>query len=257
MSIYIYSLPKAGTYFFAAFLAELGFEDTGLHIDRLSYLDTHKQTNEANARRPGGAKVKSFFVPVVRALAKHQVAFGHFPLPMHYKILAEDGIYVCAYRDPKRTLVSEFIDFRYRREDVRWLSRETVPDDHDAFNLYLKKHGLTAHLAVFREIVLLLSIVLSPLAPPVLRKNTIFVNFDEIRAKPRAALPLARFLQVELSEVEVLERLETALGAETKTKATEIALDRDALWSDEAESLYARSQFPAIKTMAEELGLEF
>ena len=32
MSIYIYSLPKAGTYFFAAFLAELGFEDTGLHI---------------------------------------------------------------------------------------------------------------------------------------------------------------------------------------------------------------------------------
>lgn len=257
MPIYIYSLPKAGTYFFAAFLKELGFEDTGLHIDRVSYLDTHTQPIEVNARRPSAAKVRSFFVPVVRALKPRQVAFGHFPLPMHYKILAEDGLYVCAYRDPRRTLVSEFIDFRFRREDVRWLSSAAVADDQEAFVLFLKKHGLTAHLSIFREIVLLRSIVLSPLGPPVLQKNTFFVNFDEIRADPDAALPLAAFVGAQLEPAEVRERLSLALAADTKTRATDVAIDRAAFWTPEAEALYAGSAFPSIRAMAEDLGLTF
>ena len=257
LSVYIYSMPKAGTYFFAAFLKALGLEDTGFHIDRMEYLDTRSQPMDVNMKAPGKARVKQFFVPVVRRLAPHQVAFGHFPLPIHYEILGQTGFYVCAYRDPRRTLVSEFIDFRFRRTGVKWALPAAVPDDGAAFLLYLTKQGMKGHLGIFRDMVLLRSITLSPFCPPILQTNTCFVNFDEIRANPKAALPLARFLQVELSEVDVLERLETALGTETKTKATEIALDRDALWTDEAEALYAKSRFPAIKAMAEELGLEF
>lgn len=257
LSVYIYTMPKAGTYFFATFLEALGLEDTGFHINRLVYLDTRAHPVEVNMRTPGKARVKQFFVPVVRQLAPHQVAFGHFPLPIHHEVLGKAGFYVCAYRDPRRTLVSEFIDFRFRRTDVKWILPETEADDQAAFLLYLKQQGLKGHLSVFRDMVFLRSATLSPIGPPVLKSNTIFVNFDEIRANPKAALPLVHFLQVPLSESEVLECLQTALSAETKTKATEIEIDRQALWSDEAEALYANSQFPAIKAMAEELGLKF
>ena len=140
---------------------------------------------------------------------------------------------------------------------VNWILQSSEPDDRAAFLLYLKKAGLKGHLNIFREMILLRSIIESPLGPPVLKSNTIFVNFDQIRANPDAAMPLARFLKTELSQGEVMTRLEIAFATETKTKATTLDLDRDALWSDEAEALYAASSFPAIKAMAEELGLEF
>ena len=257
LAIYIYSMPKAGTYFFAAFLSELGFEDTGYHIDRTEYLDTHSKSLEVNIRTPGKARVKSFFVPVVRQLKATQVAFGHFPLPIHYAVLDTAGIYVCAYRDPRRTLVSEFIDFRFRRIGVKWILPETVPDDKAAFLLYLKRQGVTGHLSIFRDMIFLRSIVMSSLCPPLLKAKTTFVNFDEIRANPEAALPLARFLGTTFNDKMVFEKLQNALGAETKTKATEVPIDRDALWTAEAEALYAASEFPAIKAMAETLGLAF
>jgi len=257
LPVYIYSMPKAGTYFFAAFLEAMGLENTGYHIDRTEYLDTHAQPLDVNVKTPGKARVKGFFVPVVRRLTKHQVAFGHFPLPHHFDILGSEGVYICAYRDPRHTLVSEFIDFRFRRVGVNWILQSSEPDDRAAFLLYLKKAGLKGHLNIFREMILLRSIIESPLGPPVLKSNTIFVNFDQIRANPDAAMPLARFLKTELSQGEVMTRLEIAFATETKTKATTLDLDRDALWSDEAEALYAASSFPAIKAMAEELGLEF
>ncbi len=257
MPVYIYSMPKAGTYFFATFLKELGFHDTGYHIERNEYLDTHAHSMEVNARTPGKARVPGFFVAVMRRLRADDVAFGHFPLPIHHAVLDELGRYVCAYRDPRRTLVSEFIDFRYRRTGVKWLLPDAVPDDGAAFALYLERHGLRGHLGVFRDMVLLRSILASPLAPPVLGPRTIFVNFDAIRSDAAAALPVARFLGSQLTDDEVRAALASALAAETKTKATEITLDREALWTDAAEALYAGSQFPMIKSMAEDLGMVF
>lgn len=257
MPIYIYSMPKAGTYFFSTLLDKLGFPDTGIHLGRDTYLDTKSQSMEVNAHYPGRAKVKRFFVPVARELPPRAVLAGHFPLPINYQVLGPKGFYLCAYRDPRKTLVSEFIDFRFRRKDIPWISAQMIRDDREAFVAFLKRHGTVAHLGVFREFTLLRSIVVSPLAPAILQKNTYFVNFDQLRADPSKAVAIADFLGTELDEAAILSRMQDALGAETKTKATDIEIDRAAIWSDEAEMIYNTSRFPAIKAMAEELGLEF
>lgn len=257
MPIYIYSMPKAGTYFFSALLDKLGFQDTGYHLNRDNYLDTKAHSLEVNAQTPGKAKVKKFFVPVLRELPVNAVLAGHFPLPINYQVLGPKGMYLCAYRDPKKTLVSEFIDFRFRRTDIPWISRRSIEDDQQAFLQFLTRHGVTAHLSVFREFTLLRSIVVSPLAPPVLQKNTYFVNFDQLRADPKTAVGIAKFLGAELTDAAVMKRVKAALSAETKTKATALDIDREAFWTAEAEEIYAKSKFPAIQEMAESLGLEF
>jgi hypothetical protein len=250
-------MPKAGTYFFSTLLEKLGFEDTGYHLSRDNYLDTKAHPLEVNATHPDKARVQRFFVPVVRELPARAVLAGHFALPLNFNVLGLKGVYLCAYRDPRKTLISEFIDFRFRRKDIPWLSRPVIADDREAFAAYLRHHGILAHLGIFREFVLLRSVVVSPLAPPVLQKNTYFVNFDHLRSEPRTALGIAKFLHADLTDAEVLQRVKAALSAETKTKATAIDIDRDAFWTEEAEEIYARSKFPAVKEMAENLGLEF
>ena len=257
LPIYIYSMPKAGTYFFSTLLEKLGLEDTGIHLGRDTYLDTKAHSLAVNIATPSKAAVKRFFVPVVRELAPRAVLVGHFPLPINFNVLGPKGCYICAYRDPRKTLVSEFIDFRYRRQDVPWLAPEVLTDDRAAFTVFMKRHGVVGHLNIFTEFVLLRSMVVSPLGPPILQKKTYFVNFDQVRDKPETAAGIAQFLGIELADNEVMAAVHAALGAETKTRATELSLDRDALWSDEAEALYAASTFPAIKAMAESLGLEF
>lgn len=257
MAVYIYSMPKAGTYFLAKLLESLGFEDTGFHIDRLEYLDTRSQPPEVNTATPAKARVRRFFVPVVRELTERQVAFGHFALPLNPAVLGDDGRYVCAYRDPRATLVSEFLDFRFRRTGVAWALPAAVPDDKDAFVAYLKRHGVTGHLAIFREFVLLRAMLASPLASPHLVRACHFVNFDHLRGDAQAVVPLARFLHVALDLAQAERHLAQTLAAETKTKATGLSIDRNALWTDEAEAIYARSRFPQIRRMAENLGLAF
>lgn len=257
MSVYIFSLPKAGTYFFSSLLEKLGFHDTGFHISGSSYLDTKAHSLSVNAKTPGRAKVEKFFVPVIRSLGEKDVAAGHFPLPLNFKIAGRNSRYLCAYRDPMRTLVSEFIDFRFRREDVAWISKTEIVDDRVAFCAYLLRHGVKAHLNIFRNIALLRMIEQSPLCPDELRNTMYFVNFDHALIDPKVTAGIAAFLGVVLSEDDARARLQSALDAETKTKATGIAVDRDALWTDEARKIYEASEFPAIKALAVHHTLSF
>ena len=257
MSVYIFSLPKAGTYFFSALLEKLGFNDTGFHISGSSYLDTKAHSLLVNAKTPGKARIDKFFVPVIRALGEKDVAAGHFPLPLNFKIAGRRGRYLCAYRDPRRTLVSEFIDFRFRREDVNWVSTAEIPDDAAAFCAYLARHGVKAHLNIFRNIVLLRMIEQSLLCPDELRDAMFFVNFDHALVDSAITRAIAGFLGVVLTEDEARSHLQQALDSETKTKATNITVDREALWTDAAQKIYDESEFPAIKALAEQHELSF
>lgn len=257
MSVYIYSLPKAGTYFFAQLLSNLGLNDTGYHISRFSYLDTKAHPLEQNAATPGVAKIKKFFVPVVRQMQDNDVAFGHFPLPLNPQVVPEHMKYICAYRNPEKTLVSEFIDFRFRRTDLSWLSQVRVPDNRQAFELYLERHGTVAHLSIFRKIVLYHLSVTHPLTSTTERDRVCFVNFETALREPDTVRQIAAFLGTPLPEGAAETIHQKTLSAETKTKAVDLEIDRDSLWTNRARALYAASDFPRALSMAQEQGLRF
>lgn len=257
MPLYVFTQPKAGTYFISDIIARLGFENTGFHVMRNFYLDTHSQSLEDNATQPGLARVDKFFAPVVRSLQGKQFAFGHFPLPLNPEVPRPDMKYVCAYRDPKSALVSEFIDFRFRRKDIKRFSQASIPDDRKAFVAFLKKRGLGGHFEDFRNMLLYRSLVAHHLASPKERDRAHFVNFSSIRSNPEEIDALARFLGVEIAAGQSASIHAAALASETKTKASSIDVDRDALWSDAAEKVYQESGYPAAVQYGRQLGLTF
>jgi len=257
MSVYIYTLPKAGTYFFAELLSNLGLNDTGYHLSRFSYLDTKAYSLEQNAATPGVAKIRKFFVPVVRKMQDNDVFFGHFALPRNLHVAPTHMKYICSYRNPEKTLVSEFIDFRFRRTDVGWLSREKVPDDFEAFELFLERHGLGPHLSIFKKIVVYHGTINHPLEDPEEREKVYFANFETVLKEPDMVRQIAEFLGISLQEGAAEAIHQKTLLAETKTKAVDLEVDRDLLWTDRARAIYAASDFPRAVSIAQEQGLRF
>lgn len=252
MSVYIYTLPKAGTYFLAAMLSNLGLRDTGYHMAIHHYLDTGKYTLRENIETPGIAFTKEYFGSVMNRIGKKDVIFGHAPLPFNRNALPEHMKILCSYRHPRKTLVSEFIDFRFRRLDVPWLSGEQVPDDRAAFELYLERHGLGPHLELFKDTIRYHSLMHHPLLNPEDKNRAIFVNFETVLRDPAAACRIAEFLELPLNAEEVETARQKTLAGETKTKAVDIGIDREALWSDRAEELFSGSDFPRAIQVAQE-----
>jgi hypothetical protein len=256
MSTYIYTQPKAGTYFIAELLSNLGFHNTGIHLSMNNFLDTKRLSLEQNIATPGLASVDKFFVPVVREIGRRDVIFGHFPLPLNRHVAPPHMKYICSYRSPERALVSEFIDFRFRRSDVLWVSHDAVADDVEAFELYLERHGLGPHLSIFKNIVVYHGTVTHPLEEPKERARVCFVHFDTLLTQPNKVRQLAAFLGVEISEQTAKVIHHKTLTVETKTKATMLDIERETLWSDRARALFRNSDFPLAIARAKEQGLQ-
>lgn len=250
MKLYIYTMPKAGTYFIADFMGRLGFRNTGFHLSMNSFLNTQKLDNDTNARFPGRAKEIQPFTRTLRSMGDGDLAFGHFALPLLGTSYSEFS-FICSYRHPRKSLVSEFIDFRFRREDIPWIAKSTIPDDRRAFCTYLKRNG-PANISILSQM----------LAVSVLRKEEFcqgfdpsrhyMLNFERLLADPDEAGRLAvAFGATEAAGQSA--RLES-IAAETKTKATNLGINRDALWSPKAEDLYKQLRADDYVRRGRELG---
>ena len=250
MKIYIYTIPKAGTYFLADFIARLGFSNTGFHVSQKSFLDTAAFDLETNARFPSKTKQKQLFYRTLTRMSDGELAFGHFPVPL-MSWMFPDFYFVCAYRHPRRTLVSEFIDFRFRRADIAWISRDSIADDRQAFCAYLLRHG-QAHMTIFSQMLGVTMLLNEPLCRRFQHERMHLLNFDRFLQGPEGALALAEALGVDPALAP--EALEATRAAETKTKATDLKVDRTALWNDEAEDIYARLDAEAFVQRGRELG---
>lgn len=248
--IYIYTIPKAGTYFLADFVARLGFRNTGYHVNQRSFLDTGRFDLETNARFPSRAMVRQHFTRTLREMPDRSLAFGHFPVPLMGWMFPE-FFFVCAYRHPRQTLMSEFVDFRFRREDIKWISREAIPDDRDAFCAFLLRHG-EAHMAVFAQMIALSLLRAEPLCSRFQGPRFHMLSFDRLLADPAEAEALGAALGADPAAARAA--LAATRAAETKTKATGLAIDRAALWSDQAEALYAALEPEAYVARGRELG---
>lgn len=233
--VYVYTLPKAGTYFIAEFLTQLGFGNSGLHVSLTKTLRTNDFDAETNAQYPSKTSVAQPFIRSLREVKMGETAFGHLPVPLFAPNFGA-YLFICAYRHPRKTLVSEFIDFRFRRKDVEWVSPETIPNDQEAFATYMERHGRN-HLSIMTSLMAVSALVNEPMFedqyPP---ERFFFVNFDDLRHVPSVSEGLCAFLQRDRSMA--AKTLEATLNADTKTKATDITVDRDALWSDKAEEFY-------------------
>lgn len=251
MKLYIYTIPKAGTYFLANLIGRMGYENTGYHINATDYLDTLNFDMNTNRELPHKTEKDVTFLPVLKSLKDRQLAFGHFPAAALPGILPCYK-FVCAYRHPKKTLMSEFIDFRFRRKDVDWITPTVIPDHKRAFETYLKRHGVVQE-KIFANMLAVSMSVNEPSCTPFAPKNYHFLNFDEMLAKPESSLKsLAKFLEFEAEELMPL--FEGVRNSETKTKATSISIDRESLWTREAVKLYEARSFDAIVDRGIQLG---
>ncbi|MAM62601.1 hypothetical protein [Maritimibacter sp. UBA3975] len=250
MKVYINTIPKAGTYFTAEFLAQLGFTDTGFHVGLNDVLRTKDFPLSVNIETPTATIENRPYAEVIRGLKDGEVAFGHFPVAL--RPLRFPGLrFICTYRHPRKTLMSEFVDFRYRRRDVRWMSRDNFQDDDAAFVAFLRQKGPVQmdrwnELLGIRRLVLLRVPGFSP-------RRYAFCSFDDLLEGDASGEALARWLGRDPARVP--EALARARAAETKTKATGLEVDRKRLWSAEAERAYSAIGFERKMKAARRLGL--
>ncbi|MEC7762483.1 MAG: hypothetical protein VX874_11300 [Pseudomonadota bacterium] len=250
MKIYIQTIPKSGTYFMAAYLGHLGFNDTGLHVGLDHVLRTHDFDHKTNVETPWKTRAMQPFAQTIRDLAPGDVAFGHMPVGLQ-PIRFPGVIFICCYRHPRTTLMSEFVDFRFRRRDVPWISASEIPDDRAAFVTYLRTAG-PEQMETWRDLLRLRRRV-SVRWPGFAPRRYAFVNFDAMLTDPRVAADLARRLGIDPARAPAA--MEAARASETKTKATSLTLDRAAFWSDEAEAAYAALGAERYVDRATRLGL--
>ncbi|WP_305664039.1 sulfotransferase domain-containing protein [Frigidibacter sp.] len=251
MKLYIYTIPKSGTYLLAAFMENMGFDNTGYHVSQDDYLDTKRFTFEENARTPSITSVEQYFITRLRSLHDNQMAFGHVPVPILSWALP-DYRFICVYRHPRKTLLSEFIDFRFRRIDVDFVSREVIQDDREAFLRYLNEHG-PIHMTVFSDMLAAATLFNNPLFRQYPSDRVIFINFDGFLHNSGPAHAIAQHYGLDTRRVD--DAWQDALATETKTNATTLNLDRDAFWTAEAVAAADRLDLEAYVTSARSAGL--
>jgi len=252
--VYIYTVPKAGTYLMDAFLTQLGYSSTGWHISLNNYLDTTAHDEDTNRVRPGETSVARNYLNSFRRVPAGGHAFGHFnPLFVPPAMLRTlDYRIIAVKRHPREVLVSEFIDFRHRRSDVGFVSAQAQPDHRQAFVVYLRDHA-----PVIRNIcmnwLLLLDNARSAYYREIVGDRVLFIDFKQFldaKAGPEAALRVEQFLNP--AQPRPAERVKqfwsAALAADNKTRSDSLDLPyaRDSLWTPEAVARYEELGFPQL-----------
>lgn len=250
IKLHIYTIPKAGTYFIADLVERLGFENTGMHVAIDSFLNTKKFPIEINAQFPSRTVEKQSFVRTLRSTSDNQVTFGHFPAPLAGWMFPKFS-FICSYRHPRKTLMSEFLDFRFRRRDVHWISPEAIPNDNFAFCTYLERHG-RIQMSIFSEMIGVSVLVNEPAYKSLEPDRVHFLNFDALLSDPDISRSLAAWLGADPLSAD--QALEATRQSETKTKATDLEIDRASLWCERADEMYHALGAEEIVRRGKELG---
>lgn len=253
MKIYIYTVPKAGTYLLAEFMERMGVINTGFHLERDHYLDTKALDLKTNTKNPSASLKEGYFLAVLNSMNQGELAFGHLSVPLCAWAFP-DLIFICSHRHPKKTLASEFIDFRFRRFDVEWLSPDVIPDDQDAFLDYLMHHG-PIHMSIVSEMLAACALFKNPLFNNNDTRKAVFINFDSFLQSEKEAMKIIEFLNLDTSLA--AKAWKEALEADTKTKAKTLEFSRKALWTDSAEQIFEELHGNEMVRMGRELGLDW
>jgi hypothetical protein len=250
---YIYTVPKAGTYLMDAYLSALGMASTGWHVDLESYLDTRRLEWQVNVATPSAAAVAQPYLSTFAKMPLGSHAVGHFsPLYIPLGVFARQAMRVVAmWRHPREVLVSEFVDFRFRRTDVEFVSERRQPDSREAFLIYMREHA-SGIRHICHDQLLLREVHGHPdfrnrlgFDPLKIVDFRTFLDPDEGWLKARE---VANFLGFKLSNEQVRQCWQQALDADNKTRADTLALPlpREALWTPEAVRQYKALGFDLL-----------
>lgn len=247
--IYIYTIPKAGTYFLASLVESLGYYNTGWHVSAGGYLDTKKFDNITNKQSPSKTKVKQSFIKTFTQIKPSQLAFGHLsPYKLPNKI-AKKFIFISSYRHPREVLESEFIDFRYRRNDVRFISKKKVASFSDAFEIYMNRHGSIMR-NIFVEFLLVQDRYTNSLYKRAFPDNNLCIDFKDLVSGENSLSTLKNildFFNCKIPNPSLF--LEEVKSQENKTKSVglDLPFERDELWNNKCKLLYEQIGFKEIE----------
>lgn len=251
--VYIFTIPKAGTYLMSAFLELLGIRSTGWHISEHKYLDTKSFDDDTNRMTPSKTMQKRSYLASFRNVPFGGHAFGHFsPLFLapgelrKYKVIA-------VKRSLEEALVSEFIDFRYRRRDVKFVSKKEVPNSIEAFERYMDTHA-----QVFKKIgtnfLLLEEMMKNSLYRDIVGGDRmLFVDFSgfvDSTTGPGISLTIAASVGANLNSADVKDLWVQALNMNNKTKSDGVILDVDRreFWTQHARARFRELGLDELNT---------
>ena len=239
--IYIHTIPKAGTYFLATLLESLGYFNTGWHIIGVDmYLDTKSFDPDTNRERPTQTEKKQFFIKTFRQIEPSQFAFGHFPPNKLPNGLANKFAFLSSYRHPREVLESEFIDFRYRRSDVPFISLNKIESFSEAFEVYLERHGPILR-NLFIEFFSLQDRYTNPLYRRAFPDNNLCIDFKDLISGENSLPTLKRILKFFDCKIDnpflFLEQVK-AKDNKTKSVGLKLPFEKSELWTEKTRYLY-------------------
>ena len=259
MKYYIYTIPKAGTYLLAKALSTLGIHDTGYHLNVDTYLDTKQFTQDVNRITPSETQKRSWYPNTLEQVPDNGLCFGHLaPLFFPFRNLHKYHI-IMSIRSPKEVLVSEYIDFRFRRADVEWVSKTTIPDDEQAFETYLER-AIPIFETLFNKYFTFRNLLNNWLYRQDFRNKVVEVKFNYFLDHQIGPLYLSKMVRLfklkNLVTEDMVKVHREILEAENKTKsAGHITIDRNLLWTDEAITKYNNSNLIGFERLVNEIGL--
>jgi hypothetical protein len=234
----------------ATALEMIGIRNTGWHLNVESYQDTNAYTHDRNKTHPSTTEKKQMYIKTLSLLPDQSLCFGHLSPIFFPPIIQKEIKVIAVWRDLKEVLVSEFIDFRFRRKDVGWASKEMIPSDYEAFHIYMLNYSPT-----IRDIA---NIFLSTRA---LFNNKHFncacgderyfeLNFSVFLSDTglEELKRIATFVQSPLSDYSLKKTYRQALEAENKTKSNGVKLNfqRNELWDSISLSIFQEYGFESL-----------
>lgn len=229
--ILLTTIPKAGTYFFAEVLAEIGATNRHLHVARNHAENLLLCDEEVNRLTPSKAKIPLELSQALYTVQGGEFVFGHIAKPLLDQFFLDRFNIIYAHRDKKAAMQAEFYWFREVREDMLYKFaqyNDLSPEKH--FIKYLEMFG-NSRIRLFKFLDLWLE-----------DNNVISIDFDKFRADhdyaAESIFALAEHVGMPVSHDRAKEILESCLNKPTKTK---VKRDRSVnLWTDEAEELYQK-----------------
>jgi len=229
--LYIYTVPKAGTYLLASLCEEFSIDNSGCHIGFSGFLDTHSHPEEVNRHRPSATRAPQQYIKTFKQCAG-QIAFGHLSPSFLPPGVFNKTQVITAYRDPLEVLISEYNDFRFIRQDVRFCSKQTEPDDISSFGLYLERQA-----PIIRDILIEMGRYLdcfaqSLYAPKYSDSLPLLINFNRLHDADYLLWLDQLFIRfLPDSDTTFTSALKKTFGKKTKTKSQGYSFEPEKLWN--------------------------
>jgi hypothetical protein len=232
------SVPKSGTYLIAQLLTELGYRNSGLHLNVAGFTD-YRNADLSTARRDSDRlTVAESLSKSLRRIQEGEFAVGHLP-PSSFPLLQGFRI-IFLYRNIRDVLVSFCrwtADTGRWKDDGRWREQ---PADSAKLLGFLQAHGKILEGAIAEP------------AGWIAVPGIVSVSFEELMGDEgvqRTQEALRRIVNAvgcePLADSDLLACLERAKSTETLTRSNGRSL-RDHYWSQAVEREYVRRGYPLL-----------